>query len=65
MQVVVPVVGHVVVSQDKSKHGGGTMWQTVPSRKKKSGKSGRKVEIKKNIPRLKGRQSQLSQLEVH
>ena len=37
------------------------MWWTVPSRKTEdSGKSGRKVEMKKNISKQKGRQSQLS-----
>ena len=67
MQVTLLVVGHGLVSQDERKRGG-MMWLMVPSRKKDdSGKSCRKVEIKKNISKQKGRQIQLSmqQGKVH
>lgn len=50
MQVILLVVGHKVIREDEGKHGGGVMWLTVPSRKKDdSGKSGRKMEIKKYL----------------
>ena len=64
MHVILFLVGHLVVSQNIKKHGGGMMKLTPPSKKKDDfGKSGRRVEIKKSIFKQKGRQSQLSTLQ--
>ena len=64
MHVILFVVGHGVVSLNVKKHGGGMMKLTPPSKKKYDfGKSGRRVEIKKSIFKLKGRQSQLYTLQ--
>ena len=64
MHVILFVVGHGVVSPNEKKHDGGMMKLTPPSKKKNdSGKSGRKVEIKKSIFKQKGRQSQLYTLQ--
>ena len=64
MHVILFVVGHGVVSLNVKKHGGGMMKLTPPSKKKYDfGNSGRRVEIKKSIFKLKGRQSQLYTLQ--
>ena len=63
MQVIVLVDGQGVVNQNVKKLGGGMMRLTVLSKRKDdSGKSGRKVGIKKKIFRRNGIQSQLSML---
>ena len=55
IQVILLVVGHGVVSQEERKNGGEMMWLNLPWRQKDdSGKSGWKVDIKKNISNQKG-----------